>query len=1113
MTPPVCDFGVGPAGWSETERVAALGRYAILDTPREQVFDDIVRLASDIFDAPMAVVNLVAGGRQWFKAEVGIGADELPLDVSICVHAIRQHGIFVVPDMTLDTRFAANPLVTGAPGLRFYAGAPIETPEGLPIGTVCVLDTRPRPDGITDRQRLTLELLARQVMTQLELRRQLAVQDERARALEAEIAARRDADDALRASDRKLNAVLDNTRMAVFLMNEEQHCVYANAAAEELTGYSLAEMQGRPLHDVVHHTRPDGSFYPLADCPIDRAFPERAQMEGEELFVARDGSFYPVAFTASPLLDDAGRPVGTVIEARNIQHRRARDAALRESEARFRNMADHAPMMMWVTDVDGRCTYLNRAWYDFTGQNERETVADGFGWLDAVHPDDRGWSGETFLAANVEHTPFRLEYRLRRHDGAYRWAIDAASPRFDGEGAFLGYVGSVIDIGERREMEDALRRSEERYRTLFDTIEVGFCIVEVMFDGDRAVDYRFVEANPALERQTGLVGVAGRTARELVPGLEQRWFDLYGGVATSGDAIRFEDGSDVMGRWFDVHALRVGDPADRRVAILFNDISDRRRVQIELERLNRTLEERIDTALAERKLWADVVENSDALIGILSPDYRYLALNTAYADDFARVYGVRPVVGDTLTGLMEQSSGDLDGVMAMWTRALSGEEFTITEDFGDPDLDRPYYELRFNTLRDERGRRIGAFQYAVDVTERLRNQARLTEAEQQLRQAQKMEAVGQLTGGIAHDFNNMLAVTIGSLDLLDRRIGAGDARAKRYIAAATDGARRAANLTQRLLAFSRQQPLRPEPVDANKLTAGMSDLLRHSLGGDVRLETVLAGGLWRTCVDANQLENVILNLAINARDAMADGGRVTIETQNAHLDDRYAAAHPGVAAGQYVLIAVTDSGTGMPPAVIAKAFDPFFTTKEVGKGTGLGLSQTYGFVKQSGGHVKIYSEPGEGTSVKVYLPRLLNDVAEAPASEQTADLPVGHQREVVLVVEDEPSVRQFSVEVLSELGYRTLEADSAAMALRLLDAHPEIALLFTDVVMPEMNGARLVDEARRRRGDLKVLFTTGYTRNAIVHNGVLEPGVDLISKPFTIEELAARVRAVLDRPL
>jgi CheY-like chemotaxis protein len=378
-----------------------------------------------------------------------------------------------------------------------------------------------------------------------------------------------------------------------------------------------------------------------------------------------------------------------------------------------------------------------------------------------------------------------------------------------------------------------------------------------------------------------------------------------------------------------------------------------------------------------------------------------------------------------------------------------------------------------------------------------------------------MEAVGQLTGGIAHDFNNMLAVVLSSLDLLDRKFLAQDTRARRYVDAARNGAKRAAQLTQRLLAFSRQQPLKPETLDVNKLVAGMSDLLRHSLGGSLQLETVLAGGLWRAHADPNQLENAILNLAVNGRDAMdeLEGGRLTIETANCHLDERYVADQPGLQAGQYVMIAVTDTGSGMGPEVVAKAFDPFFTTKEVGRGTGLGLSQVYGFVKQSGGHVRIYSEPGQGTTVKLYMPRKLGAEQEAGEAEGAADALRSDGRELILVVEDEAAVRMMSVDALEELGYRVLEADGGEAALKLLDAHPDIALMFTDVVMPGMNGRKLADEAWRRRPDLKILFTTGYTRNAVVHNGVLDAGVHLIGKPFTLEELAARVREVLDTAL
>jgi signal transduction histidine kinase/ActR/RegA family two-component response regulator len=384
------------------------------------------------------------------------------------------------------------------------------------------------------------------------------------------------------------------------------------------------------------------------------------------------------------------------------------------------------------------------------------------------------------------------------------------------------------------------------------------------------------------------------------------------------------------------------------------------------------------------------------------------------------------------------------------------------------------------------------------------------QAEGQLRQIQKMEAIGQLTGGIAHDFNNMLSVVVSSLNLLRRRVERGDTDIARFVDSAMDGAGRAATLTRRLLAFSRQQPLAPEVIDVNRLVAGMSELLQRTLGEAIRIETVLAAGLWKTHADASQIENAILNLSVNARDAMPEGGRLTIETANSFLDDDYALAHPGATSGQYVQIAVTDTGEGMSADTMARAFDPFFTTKRMGMGTGLGLSQVYGFVKQSNGHIKIYSEEGHGTTIRIYLPRYYGEGEANVLRRETRPLLAGATHEVILVVEDEERLRHLTVETLTELGYTVIAAASPVHALEQVAARPDIALLFTDVVMPDMNGRRLVDSARQIRPDLRVLYTTGFTRNAVVHNGVLDADVNFLPKPFSMEDLAAKIRQALD---
>lgn len=381
-------------------------------------------------------------------------------------------------------------------------------------------------------------------------------------------------------------------------------------------------------------------------------------------------------------------------------------------------------------------------------------------------------------------------------------------------------------------------------------------------------------------------------------------------------------------------------------------------------------------------------------------------------------------------------------------------------------------------------------------------------AESQLRQAQKMEALGQLTGGVAHDFNNMLSIIVGNLDMLSRKLGAGERQLQDLTGRALEGANRAAALTHRLLAFSRLQPLAPKSADINKCVTDISEILRRSLGETIQIETVLGGGVWRALIDVPQLESAIVNLAVNARDAMPGGGKLTLETVNAALDQAYADDHHEVMPGQYVMIAVTDTGTGMPAEVAQKAFDPFFTTKDVGQGTGLGLSQVHGFVKQSGGHIKIYSEPGTGTSVKLYLPRDHSGAMPEDAAKPAAPAPI-RRRLKILVVEDEDGVRAFAVAALKDIGFEAVEASNAAAALGVLDAHPDVVALLTDVVMPVMDGRRLAADALSRRPDLRVVYMTGYTRNAIVHNGVLDPGTRLITKPFTITQLESEMRAAL----
>jgi PAS domain S-box-containing protein len=695
----------GPA-WDESDRLAALQRYQILDTPPEAEFDDIVRVAAQVCGVPIALISLVDDRRQWFKAAVGLSISETPRSVGFCAHAIQQDGIFIIGDAARDPRFETNPLVAGDPDLRFYAGAPLVTPDGFPLGTLCVIDREPRE--LTPDQLAALGALSRQVASLLELR--LAVAK---KSLE----------------ERRHRLILESAvDYGIISMDIKGLITSWNEGAHRIFGWTQDEMCGRRCDDFF--------------TPEDRA----------------DG------------IPD--KEMGAAL-------------------------------------TRGR------------GSDER--------------------------------------WHLRK-DGSRFWASGEMMPLTDDDDLPIGFLKIVRDRTDKRNAEETLQR------------------------------------------------------------------------------------------------------------------------------LNATLEQRVVDAVAER-----------------------------------------------------------------------------------------------------------------------------LKAEDALRQSQKMEVLGQLTGGIAHDFNNILTAIIGALDMLQRRI---DTRRfdelTRFVEAAAASAQRAEILTHRLLAFARRQSLDVKPANVNRLIANMEELFHRTLGERVDLECVLGKAVWPALTDPHQLENAILNLAVNARDAMPDGGRLTIETANTHLDAGYAGRHDEVAAGDYVVIAVSDTGIGMSAETIAKAFEPFFTTKPPGQGTGLGLSMIFGFIKQSAGHVRLYSEIGQGTTIKLYLRRALDDEAEPAPPPAGAMTKRGHG-ETVLVVEDDANVRLIITEVLEELGYAYLEAPDADTAIKLIETEQRIDLLLTDVGLPITNGRQLAEIALARRPDLKVLFVTGYAENAALRGGFLAPGAEMVTKPFAIDVLASKIREIIER--
>jgi PAS domain S-box-containing protein len=574
-------------------------------------------------------------------------------------------------------------------------------------------------------------------------------------------------------------------------------------------------------------------------------------------------------------------------------------------------------------------------------------------------------------------------------------------------------------------------------------------------------------------------------------------------AAISGEATYREDLPLVMNRkgydeqtWFTFSYSPVRDESGK-IAGMFCAVSETtRRVLAEraLRELNETLERRVTETLAERKVLADIVEGTNAFVQVADLEYRWLAINKAAADEFERIFGVRPKVGSSMLEVLAAQPEHQAAVKAIWSRALAGEEFTAIGEFGDPARDRRSYEMRYNTLRDRDGNRIGAYQFVYDVTERLRDQERLRRAEEALRQAQKLESIGQLTGGVAHDFNNLLAVFANGLQLLEHNV-AGEQR-ERVLQGMRRAIARGTGLTHHLLAFTRRRPVNPESINPEAHLNGMRDMLDRSLGGNIQVEMRFGSDLWAVEVDPGEFELAILNVCLNARDAIAGGGTITITGKNVQE-----AAESGAIA-DFVQLSIADTGTGMRPEVLSRAFEPFFTTKDIGKGSGLGLPQVYGFAQQSGGRLTIQSEVGLGTTVTLLLPRTLRQPVAPKSVDASSAASVqsgGPRRGQLLLVEDDAEVAALTREMLSSLGFTVIHVASPAAALGALADGRSVDIVLSDIMMPGgLSGLELAREIRRRKPNLPVVLTTGYADAA----GQLEGRFPLLLKPYSLEALA-----------
>lgn len=920
---------------NEAARLEVLRRYDLLDSLPEQSFDDIAQLAAYICETPIAHISLVDEHRQWFKSEIGTTLRETPRDISFCSYTILEDGLLIVPDTNADARFSDSPLVTGDNDIRFYAGAPLLTPEGVALGALCVLDHVPRQ--LTQRQQDALGVLSRQVMAQMELRRQTRelIATEAAASLAAAMSAH---------VEREFRALFAANPLPMWIYDKSSlQFLEVNDAAVVRYGFTRDEFLAMTIKDIR----------PLED--VDRLL--RSIAGGRPAFLEagnwrhrlKSGRIINVDITSHEL-QFAGMPAVLVV-AQDITERRRAEDALRASEDRYRKLFEAAPDGLVIADqlstyIDGNasiCRMLGYERHEFVGLNAKDILVP----TDVQHI-------EPALQKLKAEKDFHHDLQFRRKDGSVFSAEVSATPLPDGT-----FLGIIRDVTERNEAVTALRLAEERTRHALRNANVG------IWDINHLTGQQ--EISETMEIQFGFA-----------PG-------TYPGT-------------------------------------------------------------------------------TEAFMSRIHPDDR-AAVNEA-----------------TKVAL------------------TSGTDYSVTHRVVHPDGKVRWITAMGRIELDSEGKPLRGTGISIDVTER-RN------LEEQYQQAQKMEAIGRLAGGVAHDFNNLLTAILGYCELLLVDLPAQDTHRPDLLEIQKAGTR-AAGLTRQLLAFSRREIIAPTLIDLNDVVLDMKSMLQRLIGEDITVQIELGQHLSQLKADRGQLEQIVMNLAVNARDAMPQGGVLTLKTASTQLDADFHDSHSRTLTDTYVSLTVSDTGVGMSADVQARAFEPFFTTKEVGKGTGLGLATVHGIMKQAGGTVRVRSELGQGTSITVYFPVATDSGGALPEIHPHARPHAGV--ETVLVVEDEDGLRELIRRLLLRQGYVVHVAANADEA-EIMFASIKADVLLTDVVMPGGSGPDLTRRLLATHPGLRVVYMSGYTEDAIVHHGVLEPDIAFVHKPFTAESLSQKLREVLDR--
>jgi PAS domain S-box-containing protein len=937
---------------------------------------------------------------------------------------------------------------------------------------------------------------------------------------------------ALAASEARLELATSAAALGIWDWDLQTNKFIYSVKAREICGFAD---HGEVTYDMVRAaTHPEDLPHTSAQAQraIDPAIRSREPYEyrillpdGAVRWVLAHGK---AQFENREGVEHAVRYVGTL---QDITDRHAQDHHNLELASRLKLALDASRMAVWEVDLATETLVgspdLNRLFglpadsnpdiatlrsYYYPGEQERV----------AEHGRKVLERGERYL---------ETEYRIIRADHEVRWLGLRCELLRTEQGEPRRVIGVLWDVTERKgaELRDAvLAELTSRTRDLDDPDEISYAAAEVLGRTlgvsragygtiDKAAETITIARDWNAPGITSLAGVLhfrdyGSYIEDLKRGQTVVFADAEKDprTAATADALKginaqalvnmpvTEQGGFAALLYLNQDTARAWAADElsliREVAEHTRTLMERRRVEGDLRALTAELEQRVEAAMAERSLLAEIVESTDAFVQVVDQEFRWMAINRAAADEFERIFGIRPAIGDSMLELLQDFPEQREAVRDAWGRALAGERYTEIQEFGE--LDRRFYEMKFDVLRDRSGEQIGAFQFVYDVTDRLNNERRLAQTEEALRQSQKMEAMGQLTGGVAHDFNNLLTPIIGGLDMLQRRI-ASDERTHRILSGALASAERAQTLVQRLLAFARRQPLQPTAIDVSRLVEGMRDLIASTSGPQVKLELQIEDDLPPARADANQLEMALLNLAVNARDAMPDGGQLTIQ---AAVHDIADGQSRDLRPGRYLRITVRDTGIGMDEATLRKAVEPFFSTKGIGRGTGLGLSMVHGLAAQLNGALQLESTLGAGTAVMLFLPTAEIGPSDA---QPVAETHPAHGGGTVLLADDEELVRASTAEMLRELGYGVVQVDSADAALKRVNAGLSPDIVITDHLMPGTTGAELAQILRRQRPELPVLVITGYANLEGIPSEIAR-----LTKPFRQSDLVRSLAAL-----